>query len=113
MTDKSVDLDAARAARAEANGEAPTVKFGGLVFALPTEMPYTIVESVNAMQAAQEGGDGYGITKQLTAIAMDLFGDRYQEFLGLHPSMLDMQVLLENVAPLYGLTPGESAASEG
>jgi len=112
MTEKSVDLDAARAARAEANGQAPTVKFGGQVFELPTEMPYTIVESVNAMQAAQEDGDGYGITKQLTAIAVDLFGDRYEEFLKLHPSMLDMQILLENIAPLYGLTSGESQASE-
>lgn len=107
------DLDAARAARAEANGEAPTVKFGGTVFALPVEMPYTIVESVNQMQAAQEAGDGYKVTQMLSAMARDLFGDRFEEFLAFHPSMLDMQALLENVAPLYGLTPGESQASEG
>jgi hypothetical protein len=107
------DLDAVRAARAEANGVAPTVKFGDKVFELPVEMPFTIVESVNEMQAAQETGDGYKITRMLTAIAEDLFGDRYKEFLELRPSMLDMQALLENVAPMYGLTTGESQASEG
>jgi hypothetical protein len=107
------DLDAARAARAEANGEAPTVKFGGVVFVLPVEMPYQIVESVNAMQAASEKGDGYTVTQMLSAIAKDLFGDRFEEFLSFHPSMLDMQALLENVAPMYGLTAGESQASEG
>lgn len=107
------DLDAARAARAEANGEAPTVKFGGVVFTLPVEMPYAIVENVNEMQAAQLAGDGYKVTQALSAIAQDLFGDRFQEFLAFHPSMLDMQALLENVAPMYGLTAGESQASEG
>jgi|SRR4051794_6323357 hypothetical protein len=107
------DLDAARAARAEANGNAPTVKFGGKVFELPVEMPFGIVEAVNQMQAAQQNGDGYKVTLALSSIARDLFGDRYQEFLEFRPSMLDMQALLENVAPMYGMTPGESQASEG
>lgn len=109
----NVDLDAARAARAEQNGEHPTVTFGGEMFELPTEMPFTIVESVNEMQKAQEEGDGYAISKLLTGIAQDLFGERYEEFLTKHPSMLDMQSLLENIAPLYGLDQGESQASEG
>ena len=65
------------------------------------------------MQAAQEKGDGYTVTKMLSAIAKDLFGDRFEEFLAFKPSMLDMQALLENVAPMYGLTTGESVASEG
>lgn len=108
-----VDLDAARAARAELNGEHPTVKFGEKVFELPVEMPFGIVESVNAMQKAQETGDGYLVTKALSDIAKDLFGPEYEAFLAFQPSMLDMQMLLENIAPMYGLTPGESAASEG
>lgn len=108
-----LDLDAARAARAEANGERPTVKFGGQIFELPVEMPFGIVESVNAMQLAQETGDGYEVTKSLAAIAKDLFGDKYEAFLAFHPSMLDMQALLENIAPIYGLNQGESSASEG
>lgn len=107
------DLDAARAARAEQNGEHPTVKFGGKVFTLPVEMPYTIVESINEMNAAQIAGDGYTVTLKLSAIAKDLFGEQYQEFLEFRPSMLDMSALLENVAPLYGLSAGESQASEG
>lgn len=107
-----VDLDAARAARAEQNGEHPTVKFGDQIFELPTEMPFTIVESVNEMQAAQAESDGFRISKMLTVIAQDLFGDHYTEFLDKHPSMLDMQLLLENIAPLYGLNQGESQASE-
>lgn len=108
-----VDLDAARAARAEQNGERPTVIFGGKTFELPVEMPFTIVESVNEMQAASESGDGYTISRKLNEIASDLFGDRYKEFLEQHPSMPDMQALLENIAPLYGLNQGESSASEG
>jgi hypothetical protein len=108
-----VDLDAARAARAETNGEHPTVKFGDTVFELPIEMPFGIVESVNAMQAAQESSDGYAVTRSIAAIAQDLFGESYEKFMEKGPSMLDMQMLLENVAPLYGLTAGESQASEG
>ena len=106
------DLDAARAARAEQNGEHPTIKFGGVIFELPFEMPFSIVESVGEMQAAQESSDGYKVSQMLNAVAQDLFGDRYEEFLSFQPSMLDMQSLLENIAPLYGLTTGESSASE-
>jgi hypothetical protein len=108
-----VDLDALRAARSEANGEHPTVKFGGDIFELPTEMPFSIVENVNEMQQASEKNDGYTVSQKLTQISHDLFGDRFEEFLGKHPSMLDMQSLLESIAPLYGLQQGESQASEG
>lgn len=109
----TVDLDAARAARAEANGERPTVTFGGKTYELPIEMPFAIVESVGELQKAQDDQDGIAVAGILANIAQSMFGDRYQEFLAAGPSMTDMQSLLENVAGLYGLTPGESPASEG
>lgn len=109
----SVDLDTARAARAEAIGEAPTVKFGGLVFELPPEMPFAIVESIRDLSKAQEESDGLAVAGVLSDIAQALFRSRYQEFLDLGPSMTDMQALLENVSGLYGMNAGESPASEG
>lgn len=108
-----VDLDAARVARAEANGKSPTIMFGGKTFDLPPEMPFAIVESVGELTKAQEDGDGFATAALLSQIARSLFRDRYQEFLDIGPSMTDMQTLLENVAGLYGLNTGESPASEG
>jgi hypothetical protein len=109
----NVDLDKARAARAEANGEAPTVTFGGEVFTLPVEMPFGIIERVGDMTKAQEQQDGLELAAILSDISRMLFGERFEEFNALQPSMVDMQVLLDSVVPLYGATPGESAASEG
>lgn len=107
----NLDLDKARAARAEANGEAPTVTFGGVEFLLPVELPFSMVEDARKLSGVVN--DPYAITEAISAISRSLFGDRYEEFLDYHPSMGDMQVLMDSIAGLYGMTPGESAASEG
>jgi len=107
----NVDLDKARAARAESNGEAPTVTFGGASFTLPVELPFSMVEEAHTLSASV--GDPYAITQAISNIAESLFGDRYQEFLDHGPSMGDMQMLMDSIPELYGMTPGESAASEG
>lgn len=40
------DLDALRAARAEAAGDPPTVTLAGETFTLPVEMPWAVVEAL-------------------------------------------------------------------
>jgi hypothetical protein len=108
----NVDLDAVRAARHELNGVGPTVTFGGVTFELPNELPFTVVESVRQMGVAQAADDGFAVSEIINDMGQYLFGARYEEFLALGPSMSDMSALLENIAPMYGMNAGESAASE-
>lgn len=106
----NVDLDKARAARAETNGNSPTVTFGGTTFDLPSEFPFVIVELVRELR--RDDNDGIRVSEIIGDISRALFRDRYKEFLNLGPSMLDIQALLDGVTPEYGLTQGESPASE-
>lgn len=97
-----IDLDAARAARAEARGsqaETSVVAFGGEDFELPIECPWTFVEHLNA--------------EQNRAAVADLFGDEAAErFFSHGPSVADLTEFVQGVAVAYGLgTPGNSPAS--
>jgi hypothetical protein len=110
---KTVDFDAARTARAEKNGEVPTAVLSGVTFEFPAEMPFAIVEDTRRLVEAQENNDGFAVSEIIAGIAKSLFGERFDEFMGLGPSMMDMQELLSNVMQLYGIDSGESQASEG
>jgi hypothetical protein len=90
-----LDLDAARAARSEAQGEAPSILFGGTTFDLPVELPWEIAEAAAA-------GDGAGA---LRAIEL-LLGDRWAEFKALKPSLADVMVIVEGLGEIYGVSPG-------
>ena len=95
-----LDLDAARAARAETLGEAPTVINGGETFTFPVEM------SLRCVWALMEGDD--------KAILEELFNGQLERFLATNPSRNDVLVLINGVPALYGLkSPGESPASAG
>lgn len=95
-----IDLDAARAARAEAHGEPKTLLFGGETFILPVECPFTFVEALNA------GEDRLSV--------MALFREDTERFMALEPTFDDMKALIEGVAETYGLrTPGNSSTSNG
>lgn len=90
-----VDLDAARAARAEATAEAPVVVFGGVQYTLPVELPWAMVE-------AAASGDAAGL---VNAVKL-LLGSQWAAFEAAQPSISDMRVLVESVAPLYGVDQG-------
>jgi hypothetical protein len=96
----ALDLDAARAARAEARGEPPTVTLGGETFTLPAELPMRYVWTL------VEGDD-------MDALKV-LFDGQLDRFLATEPTREDILALVAGVPALYGLaSPGESPASAG
>lgn len=93
-----LDLDAARAARAESRGEDRTFTFGGEEFTLPPEMPFEAAEALL----------GQDLRKTMTA----LVNGQADAFFALSPSVDDLAALVEWIAAEYtGRTPGESPAS--
>lgn len=84
----SIDLDAARAARAEAQGEPHTVVFGGQEYALPAEIPaefgFLLVEG------------------NLPEAISSVLGESAGEFWAQKPSINDLEVFSEDMARLYG-----------
>lgn len=100
--DRSLDLDAARAARAEARGEPPTVTIGGETFTLPPELPMRYVWTL------ADGEDDRDALKLL-------FDGQWDRFVKLvEPTREDILALVAAVPKLYGLrSEGESSASAG
>lgn len=96
-----LDLDAARAARSEAKGHSPQVKFGGERFSLPAELPWDFFEVLDS-------GD------MKAAMGMLLNGD-FDRFWAHGPTTEDMKALARGVPALYGFGggAGESSASAG
>jgi hypothetical protein len=93
-----LDLDAARAARAEAAGERHAIKFGGVVFELPVEIPADFAF--------------YLVENDARSALRSLLGDRFDEFWALKPSIADLNELAGGVAKLYSFGDvGESVAS--
>lgn len=91
-----VNLDAKRAARAEARGENPIVTLGGRDFELVGEMPLALVEKLTS-------GDMGGAVELLLANADDI-----DDFMANRPTVKDLEVIAE----IYGAGGlGESSAS--
>lgn len=87
-----IDLDSARAARAEAAGEPVVVKFGGRSFELPAELP------AEAGLALDRGDAEGGIRS--------LFGAEAAEFIG-WASIKDIDALAEGIQRIYAVDAGE------
>jgi hypothetical protein len=96
-----IDLDAARAARAELNGEHSVVRFGGEMFDLPAECPLDFILALNDDEPK-------------TAVEA-LVGEQWERFWAHRPSREDIRELARGVADAYGLGGGmsESPASGG
>lgn len=97
-----IDLDAMRAARAEARAKAGDEKhtfvFGGETFDLPAELDLDLGVSIM-------NGNVWG---SLTG----LVGDQWDRFYAHKPHLEDAVDLVRSLAPLYGFAdPGESPAS--
>jgi hypothetical protein len=90
-----IDLDAARAARAETTAPV-VVRFGGTDYSLPSELP---------IEAATSADDPM-------AFLRILFGDSTDKFLASGASVSDLEVLATGVAAAYGFeSVPESSAS--
>lgn len=102
----NIDLDAARAARREANGEAPTITFDGKTFTLPVELPFEVAAQIAAMQKDE---DASGIRGAVEAF---LGSDAASDFFESRPSVADVNALVEGLVKAYGFEDvGESQAS--
>ncbi len=89
-----IDLASARAARAEAQRQPVTLKWSeDISFTLPVELP------ADFALYAQEG--------LMRESVKALVGDQAGEFFALHPSMDDINELVEAAGRVYGVKPGE------
>jgi hypothetical protein len=90
-----IDLDAAKAARAEAKQEAPVIKFNGAEYTLPIELPWRVVEAASSSD-----------TVQIINAVKSLLGDQWEDFEKNNISAADMLLLIENIAKIYAVEPG-------
>lgn len=98
-----LNLDAARAARAEVLGDAPTFTLGGETFTLPVELPMRYVWTLDAGDEV----DPLDVLKVLLDGELD-------RFIAANPTRNDILALIDGIPVLYGLRPpGESPASAG
>lgn len=94
-----LNLDALRAARAEANGEAPWLEFGGRRMTLPTELGYD-----TAVVMAE--GDLMGALEEM------LSDEDFAHLRAGKPTVVDMTEIAEYLQRAYSKSEGESSASE-
>lgn len=94
-----IDLDQARAARAETAKEPVTLRIGGEDFELAPEMPVAFA------LYASEG--------QMLKAVEAILGEHFDAFLKLRPSVADLEALADQAGQVYGITPGEAPASQG
>jgi hypothetical protein len=90
-----IDLDAARAARAEAQLDAPVVRFNGKDYTLPVELPWSIVEAATSQDSVK-----------IIAAVKTLLGEQWNDFQEANVSVADMTVLIESISQLYAVEPG-------
>jgi hypothetical protein len=116
----TVDLDASRAARREADKEPPRLRFGGKEYVLPIEMPLEVLDELDGFEEDMAPTTMAGAILRICQV---LLGDEaYAEFRALRPSLEDVMTLLngpENgdgnrtggILGEYGFgSPGESPA---
>lgn len=120
--DRVIDLDAARAARAEKLGPAPVVRFLGREWPLPAEIPAIAVHAIGELVTMDVDPDHL---EDLDPRTMVLFGQAIESLFGgqwgplnkaarkagTPLSLPDEAVLLEGAMVAYGLDLGESPAS--
>lgn len=101
-----IDLDAARAARAEALADAPILVIGGKDYTLPVEVPYRFAELLARIQHANEQESAELIGDSLRI----LFGDAYEE-VSKQMSIADIGALFDQIGKAYGTPLGPSSNS--
>ncbi len=92
-----IDLDAARAARREAEQKGPVVKLDGQEFELAVEMPFGVLEAFRSM------ADPAAAAGAMAQLGKALLGEHYSTIVGLGLSVDDLNVLLDGVMKEYGV----------
>lgn len=96
-----IDLDAARskreAARREADGKGPIVKFGGGEYELAPELPYSVLEALRGLTVEETAA------ASLANMTEGMLGEHYAAFVATSPSMEDVNELVGGVMEEYGL----------
>lgn len=101
-----IDLDAARAARKEANGEGPVVRFGGQDYELPAELPFAVLEAMRGLQNEETAA------ASIVEMTEALLGPHYAAIRAAGLSVDDMNELVGGVLTEYGVDrPLPSSAS--
>lgn len=101
--ERQYDLGAARAARAEARGEAPTLVIDGRTYNLAAEIPWSVVDEMIV-----NGGTETELGAKLLRL---VFGDRWGEFLEREkPSAKDVEDLCAWLFEKYGLGSAKGGA---
>lgn len=93
----SLDLDALRAARAEAIKEPRTVRFGGKVWDLPDEL------SLDTVIAMAQG--------HTTEPLQQILGDQWEDFKAVGLTANDFHAFVAGIDAIYGAAAGEASAS--
>jgi hypothetical protein len=114
--ERVVDLDVAKAARLEANGSAPVVRFGGQEFRLRPELADVLVDLADVARLIESDNDtdGLAVGGPLHSILRKSFADddEYERFMLLRPDWPDLQALASAIPSLYGFgSLGESSES--
>ncbi len=108
--DRRIDLDAARAARREKRGPAPSIVFLGEEWPLPHGLSADVLDLVGLVM----GGDPVAVAGSISSL---LGGDVYARLraraaeAGEPLELDDLVFLLEEVLEVYGVTLPESEAS--
>lgn len=92
-----IDLDKARAARREKNGEGPKVIFGGMTYELSPEIPFGVLEAFRGISEDPSA---------LADVAKALLGKHYAAFLNSDPppTLEDFNELIGGVLGEYGVS---------
>lgn len=88
------------AARAEANGEAPSVEFHGLTIELPAKMPFNVLRHIESGQ--NEGAQALGILRELIG------AEQLDAVFALNLDIEQGMELLKLCSGQYGTSLGES-----
>lgn len=100
-----IDLDKARAARREAEKEAPQLTVEGKVYDLPVYLPYEVLESIRGLQNEDTAAEA------LVTLAEALLGDNYDEVKKIL-EVEDLKDLVSGAMEEYGLNaPLDSSTS--
>jgi len=106
-----VDLDKARAARREVTGEAIEVVLSEETFTFPVELPFDALPYLAAIVAPHENLIAFEAA--VTGLLGVLLGEeRADLFMGLKPTLDDLQTMLKELLRTYGVTSGEASASK-
>lgn len=114
-----IDLNARRAARREASGEALVVRIGDERLEMPTELPLAVIDELEGLagdvdaEQLDEAADREAV-ESLNRATRALFGeDGWRRFTGAGASLDDLLETVEAVLEHYGVSMAKASASAG